>query len=201
MESEKPRGHQASRKDRCCLFLWTALTSFSHSSHLVWFSFGYWSWGPWLWSAGGRAKLMPQSDPPISPTLLHFPFPVIQASQAIATSHCQVNINQEATAPGSLRNGDFAEPFQGGAWGKRHKGKFHVVPLITGWKERGESSNRAPQARPGSQLWAPLFKQLLLASLRFVLAQTCPGKKEKLMLLEFAPLTIHSATQLWWTIF
>lgn len=72
---------------------------------------------------------MPQSDPPISPTLLHFPFPVIQASQAIATSHCQVNINQEATAPGSLRNGDFAEPFQGGAWGKRHKGKFHVVPL------------------------------------------------------------------------
>lgn len=114
-------------------------------------------WAPWLWPGGGRAKHKPQSEPPASPARIRFPFPVIQASGAISTSRCQVNINPEATAPGSLRNTEEhcrALPGgctgQGGERGRRRK--FHVVPLITGWKERGESSNTAPPARQGSPI-------------------------------------------------
>lgn len=149
---EKTRNHQASIKNRFVSL--TTLTSFSNSSNLVWFSFGHWSQGPWLWSEVGRAKLKPQSGPPISPTLLHFPFPVIQASQAIATSCCQMNINQEATAPGSLRNREFAEPFQRGAWGRKGKRHKEKVPCgsfnhwVEGERRKFKQSHASQAGKP-----------------------------------------------------
>lgn len=107
-----------------------------------------------------RAAIRPSRRP----TRPHFPFPLTQAPLAVATSRCQVNINQEAAATGSLRNTEgLCRAFpRRGAWGRKGRRgirrKLHVVPLITGWKERGESSNSlaspAEKAAPSSTVEA-----------------------------------------------
>jgi len=65
-----------------------------------------------------------------------------------------VNINQEATALGSLRNWDFAEPFQGGTRGR--KGKRHKAKVPCGsFNHWVEGERRKFKQSPASQAGKP----------------------------------------------
>lgn len=107
---------------------------------------------------GGKGRHKPHSDPPTGPALLQFPFPVIQASWAIPTSRLLPSAHKSRGRSSGLveKHPGTLQTLSRGCMGKEGergiRRKFHVVPLITEWKERGESSNRAPPARPRSQL-------------------------------------------------
>lgn len=105
------------------------------------------------WREGqAHATIRPSHQPHPPP----FPF----SSYSGFSGHCNLILPSEHKSRGHssriFEKWGLCGAFPRGCMGKEGergiKRKFHVVPLITGWKERGESSNRAPQARPGSQL-------------------------------------------------